>query len=157
MTKQGESGNETISSVSTLNISTIPMSKTASPRLKAASSPQLPSEVSGSFSVTIADDNFTSAKRKVTRTRGGLRRATLRGPQTRGGRAHQVVGTQARADITCWSDTVRAKRRFNSQGIPGVHAEPYDPSSPLAFLKTFITDGLVENIVNFRINMQIFL
>ena len=44
--------------------------------------------------------------------------------------------------------TVHVKRRFNFQEIPGVHAEPYDPSSPLAFLKTFITDKLVENIMN---------
>ena len=60
-----------------------------------------------------------------------------------------MVGPQATADIPSWSDTVRAKRRFNFQGIPGVHAEPYDHSSPLGFLKTLITDELVENIVNF--------
>ena len=110
------------------------------------------SEVSDSFSdaeVTKADNNFTSTKRKVIRTRGGLRRAARRGPRTRGGHAHQAVGPQATTDIPSWSDTVRAKRRFNFQGIPGVHAEPYDPSNPLAFLKTFITDELVENVVNF--------
>ena len=112
----------------------------------------MPSEVSDRFSVseaTIADNNFTATKRKVIRTRGGLRRAARRGPRTRGSRAHQAVGPQAIADIPSWSDTVRAKRRFNFQGIPGAHAEPYDFSSPLAFLKTFITDELVENIVNF--------
>ena len=30
-----------------------------------------------------------------------------------------------------------------------IFREPYDPSSPLAFLKAFITDELVENIVHF--------
>ena len=131
------------------------MSTTASPRSSpssrtAASSPWLPTEVSDSFSdseATIADNNFTSTKQKVIRTRGGLRRAARR--VRRGSCAHQVVGPQAIANISIWSDIVRAKRRLNFQGIPGVHAEPYDPSSPLAFLKTFITDELVENIVNF--------
>ena len=60
-----------------------------------------------------------------------------------------MVGPQTTANISIWSNIVRAKRRLNFQGIPGVHAEPYDPSSPLTFLKTFITDELVENIVNF--------
>ena len=41
------------------------------------------------------------------------------------------------------------KRILNFHEIPGVHAQPYDPSSPLASLKTFIADELVENIVNF--------
>ena len=59
------------------------------------------------------------------------------------------MGPQATADIASWSDTVHAKGRFNFHRILGVHAEPYDPSSPLAFLKTFITDELVEDIVNF--------
>ena len=110
---EGESENETISSVSSLNISTIPMSTTASSRSTAASSPRLPSEVSDSFSdseTTITGNNFTRTKRKVIRTRGGLRRAARRGPQTRGGRAHQAVGPQATADIPSWSDTVRTKR-----------------------------------------------
>ena len=39
---EGESENETISGVSLLNISTIPMSTTTSPRSIAASSPRLP-------------------------------------------------------------------------------------------------------------------
>ena len=110
------------------------------------------SEVSDSFSdseVTKADNNFTSTKQKVIRTRGGLRRAARRDPRTRGSHAHQAVGPQATTDIPSWFDTVRAKRRFNFQGIPDAHAEPYDPSSPLAFLKTFITDELVDNVVNF--------
>ena len=112
----------------------------------------MPSEVSDSFSdseATVGDNSFTSTKRKVICTRGSLRRAARRGPRTRGGRAHQAVGPQATADIPSWSDTVRAKRRFNFQGIPGVHAEPYDPSNYSAFLKTFIADELVENIVSF--------
>ena len=67
----------------------------------------------------------------------------------RGSHKHQAVGPQATADIPSWSDTIHAKRRFNFQGTPGVHAEPYDPSSPLALLKTFVTDEIVENIVNF--------
>ena len=48
-------------------LSTIPMSTSASPRPTAASSPRLPSEGSDSFSdseATIADNNFTSTKRK---------------------------------------------------------------------------------------------
>ena len=60
---KGESENETISSVSSLNVSTIPISATALPRSTATSSPRLPSEVSDSFSdseATIADNNFTS-------------------------------------------------------------------------------------------------
>ena len=50
---------------------------------------------------------------------------------------------------TSWSDTVRAKRRFDFQEIPGVHAESYNPLNPLAFLKTSVTGELVEDIVNF--------
>ena len=60
-----------------------------------ASSPRLPSEISDNFSdseATIADNNFTSTKRKVIRTTGGLQRAARRGPRTRGGCAHRVVG-----------------------------------------------------------------
>ena len=147
-----ESENETISNISSLNISTILVSITASPRSTAAASPRLSSEVSDSFSdseVTIGDNNFTSTKRKVIRTRVGLRRAARRDPRTRGSRAHQVVGRQATADKLSSSDTVCAKKRLSFQGIPGVHVEPYDSSSPLPFLKTFITDELVENIVNF--------
>ena len=134
---EAESENETISSVSSLNISTNLMLTTASPCSTAASSPQLPSEVSDSFSdskATIANNNFTSAEQRVIRIRGGLRRTVCRGARTRGGRAHQAVEPQATADIPSWSDTVRTKRRFNFQGIPGVHPEPYDPSSSLAFL-----------------------
>ena len=59
------------------------------------------------------------------------------------------MGRQATADKLSSSDTVCAKKRLNFQGIPGVHVEPYDPSSPLPFLKTFITDEFVENIMNF--------
>ena len=59
------------------------------------------------------------------------------------------MGPQAIASMMSWSDAVCAKRRFNFKGIPYVHAELYDPSSTLAFLKTFITDELVENVVNF--------
>ena len=87
----------------------------------------MPSEGSDSFSdseAKIADNNFISTKRKVIRTRGGLRRAAGRGPRTRGGCAHQAVGPQAPAGIPSWSDTVRAKGRFNFQGIPGAYAEP---------------------------------
>ena len=59
---------------------------------------------------------------------------------------------QATTDIPSWSNTVCAKRRFNFLESPGVHAEPYDPSSPLALLKTFTTDKLAANIVNFTSN-----
>ena len=62
---EDESENETISSVSLLNISTIAMSVIASSWPTAASSPRLPSEVSDSFSdseATIAYNNFTSTK-----------------------------------------------------------------------------------------------
>ena len=92
------------------------MSATRLPRSTAALSPRLPSEVSDSFSnseATIADNNFTSTKRKVICTRGGLQREAHRGARTRSGGAHQAVGPQATADITSWSNTVRAKRRFN--------------------------------------------
>ena len=109
---EGESENESASSVSLLNISKILISITASPRSTAASSPRLPSEVSDSFSdseATIADNNFTSTKRKVICARGDLRRAA----RTRDGRAHLAVGPQATTDIPSWSDTVCAKRRFN--------------------------------------------
>ena len=58
------------------------------------------------------------------------------------------MGPQATADIPSWSDTVCAKRRFNFQGNLGAYVEPYDPSSPLAFPKTFITDEFVEDTVN---------
>ena len=141
--EEGESENETISSVSSLNISTILMSTTASPRSTAAASSRLPSKVSDSFSdsaATIADNNFILTKKKNIRTRGGLRRAARIVPQTHGGRPHQAVGPQATTDIPSLFDTVCAKRRFNFQGIPGIHAEPYDPSSSLAFLKKFMTD-----------------
>ena len=99
-------------------ISTFPMSATPPPRSIAALSPRFPSEVSDSFSdseATIADNNFTSTKRKVICTRGGLRRAAHRGPRTRSGRAHQAVGPQATADIPSWSGIVRTKRRFSFQ------------------------------------------
>ena len=56
---------------------------------------------------------------------------------------------QATADISRRAVTAHAKRRFNFQEIPSVHAESHDRSSPLAFLKSFISDELVENIVNF--------
>ena len=66
--EEGESENETISSVSSLNISTILMSTTASPRSTAAASSRLPSKVSDSFSdsaATIADNNFILTKKKI--------------------------------------------------------------------------------------------
>ena len=138
-----EGEKETISSVSSLNISTIPMLTTASPRSTAAASSRLPSKVSDSFSdseATIADNNFILTKQKIIRTRAGLRRAARRVPRAHGGRPHQSVRPQARTDIPSLFDTVRAKRTFNFQGIPSIHAEPYDPSSPLTFLKTFMTD-----------------
>ena len=71
------------------------------------------SEVSDSFSdseVTIGDDNFTSTKREVIRTRVGLRRAARRDPRTRGSHAHQAVGRQATVDKLSSSDTVCAKK-----------------------------------------------
>ena len=98
---ESESENETISSIYSLNISTFPMSTTASSSL-------LPFEVSDSFSdseAIIADNNSTSTKQKFICTSGGLRRAARRGPQTRGGCANQAVGPQATADIPSWSDT----------------------------------------------------
>ena len=116
---EGESENESTSSVSLLNISTILISITCCYQQStdnmlstAASSPRLPSEVTDSFSdsgATIADNNFTSTKRKVICARGGLRRAA----RTRGGHAHLAVGPQATTDIPSWSDTVCAKRRFS--------------------------------------------
>ena len=105
---EGESENETISSIYLLNISTFPVSTTASPPSTAAASSLLPFEVSDSFSdseATIADNNSTSTKRKFICTRGCLRRAARRGPQTLGGCANQAVGPQATADIPSWSDT----------------------------------------------------
>lgn len=36
--------------------------------------------------------------------------------------------------------------------IAGVHVEPYDPLSPLVFLKTFTTDELTENILQFKLD-----
>lgn len=70
-----------------------------------------------------------------------IKKLLVLGPQIHGGYAHQAVGPQAAtADIPSWANTVCAKRRFNFQGIPGIHAEPYDPSSSLAFLKKFMTD-----------------
>ena len=49
-----------------------------------------------------------------------------------------------------WSDPARAnKRRFEFTGTPSVNINPVIPDSPLAFLKTFITDELVDNIVLF--------
>ena len=99
-------------------ISTFPMSATPPPLSTAALSPRLPFEVSDSFSdseATMADNNFTSTKRKVICTRGGLQRAAHRGARTRSGRAHQAVGPQATADIPSWSDIGRAKRRFSFQ------------------------------------------
>ena len=95
--------------------------------MSTTSSPRLPSEGSDNFSdseATTADSSFTSTKQKVIRTRGGLQRAARRGPRTRGRRAHQVVGHPVTTNIPSWPDTVRAKRRFNFQGIPGVHAKP---------------------------------
>ena len=48
-----------------------------------------------------------------------------------------------------WTDISRDKRRFDFQENPGVNIHPDDPISPLEFLKTIITDELVESIVNF--------
>ena len=70
-----ESENETISNISSLNISTILMPITASPRSTAAASLRLSSEVSDTFSdseATIGDNNFTSTKRKVIHISVGL-------------------------------------------------------------------------------------
>lgn len=70
-----------------------------------------------------------------------IKKLLVLGPQIHGGYAHQAVGPQAAtADIPSWANTVCAKRRFNFQDNPGAHAETHDHSSPLAFLKTFITN-----------------
>ena len=71
------------------------------------------------------------------------------GPRICGGHAHPAVGPQATANLPTWSDTVCAKTRLNFQGIPGIHDEPSDLSSSLAFLKTLFTVELGESFVNF--------
>ena len=107
----------------------------------------MPCEIPDSFSdceAAIADDTFASSNRKAIRNR-----AARRGPQTPCGCTRQVVGPQATDDIPSWADTIGTKRRSNFQEVPAVHAKSYDPSYPLSFLKTFIADKPVENIVNF--------
>ena len=48
-----------------------------------------------------------------------------------------------------WDSPVWPKRRFNFTSTPGVNILPEDSTSPLSILKMFLSDELIDNIVNF--------
>ena len=94
------------------------------------------------------------------RTRLRVRQATGRRIRTRGGpgtAANSVhgrgVGASRRpghgGSRASWDSPVRSKRRFNFTSTPGVNILPEDSTSPLSILKMFLSDELIDNIVNF--------
>ena len=109
-----------------------------------------------------SDTPTTSPTHKHVRTRGGrVRQATGRRIRTQGGgrgtAANSVHGRGAGAcrrpghsgsRASCDSP-VGSKRRFNFTSTPGVNILPEDSTSPRSILKMFLSDELIDNIVNF--------
>ena len=109
-----------------------------------------------------SDTPTTSPTHKHVRTRGGrVRQATGRRIQTqRGGRGTAANSVHGRGVGACrrpghggsrasCDSPVRSKRRFNFTSTPGVNILPEDSTSPLSILKMFLSDELIDNIVNF--------
>ena len=125
------------------------------PSLPFVSQPTTPSYTDKKSSAEGSDiSNATPPRLLRARIRGGrVRQATGVKIHTRGGGHGHVWGggnVGRRGDLKAGCDSPkRPKRGFPFTSIPGVHIQSDDPTSPLSILKTFLSDQLIDSIVDF--------
>ena len=52
-------------------------------------------------------------------------------------------------DIFIWDDNRRERREFSFTGTPGVKVQPSGPTCPLSVVKSFLTDDIIKQVVEY--------